>query len=277
MPKLGRNDPCHCGSGRKYKQCHLPIEEAQRAEHLKLRRAIDTLMPKLVDHARTMPDAVALGFTRYWDGKYPPEQLAEIDEVEDRGADRFLTWFAFDYRHDDGLTLVERLAADSSELELTEEEAALLPEWKSARLRPYAIESIAKGQSFILRDMLEGQEYTVEDHAASRRVLVGEVIVGHLIPAAGQYYISGAVAHLTEDTREKLAAFAALHLEAYTRDNPGTTYADLIANRSEVLNHFVMQLPVEKPDPTLLDKILLQTKVALQLTGESLGIVEKKE
>jgi preprotein translocase subunit SecA len=22
-PKIGRNDPCHCGSGKKYKQCHL--------------------------------------------------------------------------------------------------------------------------------------------------------------------------------------------------------------------------------------------------------------
>ena len=21
-PKLGRNDPCHCGSGKKLKQCH---------------------------------------------------------------------------------------------------------------------------------------------------------------------------------------------------------------------------------------------------------------
>jgi hypothetical protein len=21
-PKLGRNDPCHCGSGQKYKKCH---------------------------------------------------------------------------------------------------------------------------------------------------------------------------------------------------------------------------------------------------------------
>ena len=21
-PKIGRNDPCHCGSGKKYKQCH---------------------------------------------------------------------------------------------------------------------------------------------------------------------------------------------------------------------------------------------------------------
>jgi preprotein translocase subunit SecA len=22
-PKIGRNDPCHCGSGKKYKNCHL--------------------------------------------------------------------------------------------------------------------------------------------------------------------------------------------------------------------------------------------------------------
>src|SRR5262245_22511356 len=25
----GRNDPCHCGSGRKYKQCHLQQDEAE--------------------------------------------------------------------------------------------------------------------------------------------------------------------------------------------------------------------------------------------------------
>lgn len=25
--KLGRNDPCYCGSGKKYKRCHLPIDE----------------------------------------------------------------------------------------------------------------------------------------------------------------------------------------------------------------------------------------------------------
>ncbi|NTU80643.1 MAG: hypothetical protein HGA45_14910 [Chloroflexales bacterium] len=28
-PKLGRNDPCWCGSGRKYKQCHLPTDTAR--------------------------------------------------------------------------------------------------------------------------------------------------------------------------------------------------------------------------------------------------------
>ena len=25
-PKLGRNDPCHCGSGKKYKKCHLDLD-----------------------------------------------------------------------------------------------------------------------------------------------------------------------------------------------------------------------------------------------------------
>jgi hypothetical protein len=29
---LGRNDPCHCGSGKKYKQCHLESDEAEARE-----------------------------------------------------------------------------------------------------------------------------------------------------------------------------------------------------------------------------------------------------
>lgn len=32
MSKLGRNDPCSCGSGKKYKRCCLPQHEAAAAE-----------------------------------------------------------------------------------------------------------------------------------------------------------------------------------------------------------------------------------------------------
>jgi SEC-C motif-containing protein len=31
-PVPGRNEPCHCGSGRKYKQCCLEKDEAKRRE-----------------------------------------------------------------------------------------------------------------------------------------------------------------------------------------------------------------------------------------------------
>jgi preprotein translocase subunit SecA len=30
-PKVGRNDPCWCGSGKKYKNCHLRSDEDAQA------------------------------------------------------------------------------------------------------------------------------------------------------------------------------------------------------------------------------------------------------
>ena len=32
--KIGRNDPCHCGSGQKYKKCHLPKDDAAKSAEL---------------------------------------------------------------------------------------------------------------------------------------------------------------------------------------------------------------------------------------------------
>ena len=272
MSKVGRNDPCPCGSGKKYKHCHLPLEEAALAEQRRLRQAVDTLMPQIVEAAQGLPEAIPPALDRFWNGKYAPEQLAELDDLEDRGAERFLTWLAFDYPLDDGRTLVERLAAGEGTLDLNDDEARLLKGWGGVRLRPYVAESVLKGQSMHVRDLLDETTYEVEDHAASRRVQPREVLVAHLLPAGNRYYLGGAAAHLTADTREKLREFADLHLEAFTRDHPGADWADLLRARSEALNHFVMALPVEEPDPTILDNIITQTKVSLKLAGESIGI-----
>lgn len=47
----GRNDPCHCGSGKKYKQCHLAADEAkQRAARAKA--VADAPVPAAEDAAR---------------------------------------------------------------------------------------------------------------------------------------------------------------------------------------------------------------------------------
>ncbi len=127
MPKIGRNDPCPCGSGKKYKHCHLPIDEAAQAEQRRLRQAVDTLLPQIITAARDLPEAIQPALDRFWSGKYSPEQLAELDDLEDRGAERFLTWFAFDYPLEDGRTLVERLAAgEAGDLTFSDDETRLL-------------------------------------------------------------------------------------------------------------------------------------------------------
>ncbi len=277
MSKVGRNDPCPCGSGKKYKQCHLPIDEAAAAEERNLRNAQDSLVAKLINAAQNHSTAIPAALERFWEGKYTPEQLAELDDLEGRGGERFLTWFAFDYPLDDGRTLVEQLAAGSGDLELDAYESRLLQEWVHVRLRPYRIEAIRKGKGFTVQDMLNDQQFEIEDQAAAKRVAVGEVLIVHLLSAANAYYIGGAAAHLTADTSEKLREFADIHLEAYQREHPGATFDDLLRARSEVLNHFVMALPVEAPDPSLLSSFLLQTRTMLSLTGESLGFGGKKE
>jgi len=290
MPKIGRNEPCPCGSGKKYKQCHLPIEEAAAAEQLRLRRSVDTLMPKIIVAAQGQVGAIPAAFERFWDGKYTPEQLEDLDDLEGRGGERFLTWFAFDYPLGDGRTLVEQLAtgdantndsaADHADdpddaLDLTDAEAQLLRDWTNVRLRPYLAQNVHKGRGIQVSDLLDERTYEVDDQAASRRVEPGEVVVAHLVPAGTRYYVAGAAAHLTEDTREKLREFADLHLEALRREQPEAGWDDMISTRSETLNHFVMQLPIEESNPTILDNIVNQTRISLMLAGESLGIGRK--
>jgi tetratricopeptide (TPR) repeat protein len=65
MPKIGRNDPCPCGSGRKYKRCCLPTHEAAAAERAAATQAA----------ARPAPPVVA------W------EEDDDLDEVSNRVVD----------------------------------------------------------------------------------------------------------------------------------------------------------------------------------------------
>jgi len=39
MSKPGRNDPCHCGSGQKYKKCHLAADDAAKSAELSAKAA----------------------------------------------------------------------------------------------------------------------------------------------------------------------------------------------------------------------------------------------
>jgi len=48
----GRNDPCHCGSGKKYKQCHLAADEA-KARAAREKAAAEAPAPAADETAKT--------------------------------------------------------------------------------------------------------------------------------------------------------------------------------------------------------------------------------
>ena len=70
--KLGRNDPCHCGSGEKYKKCHLEKDEAANtamlvAEATKRREAAEAAEAEAQEKAKT--DGAPAPGARTKDGK----------------------------------------------------------------------------------------------------------------------------------------------------------------------------------------------------------------
>lgn len=58
--KPGRNDPCHCGSGQKYKKCHLAADDAAHAAAVKAaaeaaKAAAETAATETADETEAAP------------------------------------------------------------------------------------------------------------------------------------------------------------------------------------------------------------------------------
>jgi hypothetical protein len=303
--KRGRNDLCWCGSGKKYKQCHLPIEQQQQNEQFFLAEAHPQLTSKIINAAQTMPEEIPAAMEQFWQGKFTAEQLEHLDTLEPQGAERFLTWLAFDHVRQDGVTLVEHLAStlpsdedenrensEQDELELGEYERRLLPEWTASRLWPYVIEAVEKGYGIIVKDLFGRGPYHIKNIDAARRSEEGEVLVVHLVPVgtkhAGQppvdglpgnehdqqdtplYYLADSGAQLTADTREKFFDYVALFYADHRRAYPNTTAETFLRTQSFRFNHFVMALPTDVSNPQQLERIVPDVQEALQLTDQPL-------
>ena len=279
MAKIGRNDPCPCGSGKKYKQCHGPIDAAHESEQRHLRRGQETLIEKIMESAPSFAGEFAAGINDFWNGTLTVTAIDELDD-EERGSERFLTWFMFDHRGDNGATPLERLAADPSGLDLGPAEATLLPAWTNVRLQPYRVTAVHKGQGLTVQPLWNDMSLMLEDQAAARHVEVGEILIVHLTPAADVYLVAGAAAHLTADTAERVAEYADLHLSELRQTRPEATYDDLVRERSAIFNHLVMALPREAEEAThlqMLQELIDTTRVQMTATVQSLLHREPEE
>ncbi len=288
--KLGRNDPCWCGSGKKHKDCHLPIETARRAEYRKLADAEDPLLQRITVATENNPMVLHSAFEDFWGGKYALddlETLQELDELEHRGSERFLVWFAFNHRLDDGHTLVEQLAAraqqqqidaadtdaadqaaghgdedDDADLRFHDTETRLLQAWQHTRLRPYVVQEIRKGKGFTLCDLFDQTTWDVTDQAVSRRLEQDEVVIAHIVPVGGSAMLTTPLLSAEEQAQcaesLDLATLPTWELETPTFSIAGHG-AQLTADIKETLLEFARlhldDLQQHNPDATWHDLV----------------------
>src|SRR5688500_1189878 len=111
MSTLAARARCHCGSGRAYKDCHMPEDKAREAEEQAWDDAMLGLRRDLIRFAQSerFAQAFAEAIGLFWDGHYTIQTASQMNEDESL---RFFDWFAHDHHAFDGKRLVDLFAAE---------------------------------------------------------------------------------------------------------------------------------------------------------------------
>jgi hypothetical protein len=197
--KTPRNASCPCGSGRKYKKCHLAEEEARDAaargtgqEAEEARAHARRLAERDPVHAldeRITADALALARRRWGRGFDPDGALARLG-LDFQCIQALLGWSSDHYRSPDGRTALD-LYLEERGGGLDAEGRALVDAQRTACFSYHEVVSAEPGRSIALRDLLTGGERTVEEKSASRTVRPRDVLLTRVVDLGNRSILAG--------------------------------------------------------------------------------------
>ncbi len=192
--KTGRNDPCPCGSGNKYKRCCLVNEKAsQRAaraldsEWLKLRQTEGEMVNLLLHIAR---DWYGEDFLENAWREYTSQSKESLDLGEAPEADTsFVPWAVFDYvppnPKGESDSLPEFPVALSflftADHDLMPHERQFITAMCEQPYSFWSIQEAAPRKSLKLRDLFTGTEYTVKELKASEVLKKGDIVYTRVV------------------------------------------------------------------------------------------------
>jgi len=187
-PGLGRNQPCWCGSGIKYKKCHL------RKEQLPLEERAAWLYQKAGSYVLDAP----------WD-----ELLIETATVRARHADApegvreaLNDPLVCDAVMFEGGAFAEFLATRGALL--PDDERLLAEQWQLIDRSVYEVTKVRRGEGFTARDVRTGDPHQVRERAASRYLTVGQLVCARIVPAGDTMQVFGGLEPVELHERDDL-------------------------------------------------------------------------
>jgi len=183
--KVGRNDPCPCGSGKKYKKCCLAETAdlmAQAAQ--RMRRVQGDVEPRVVRYLHSLqgPDAM----DRAW-----AEFACGHDDLDPDGPEfqLFQPWMLYSWSPEiagpagrSSELPAAQLYLDEHRAHLTSEEARFLQTTCDTPLSFHDVVDVEPGRRLRLRDILLQTEHEVFEQSASETLRVGDVVYGRVVP-----------------------------------------------------------------------------------------------
>ena len=212
--KLGRNDPCACGSGKKYKKCCMELESVA-ASHVysvdfkwhRLRQLEDTVINQhiLPYVKRELPDL----FIREAFFDCLPESLPTSFDEELICEHYFLPWFLFNWIPDDTfwdhtfeleqfdftLSLAENYLKKYGN-RLNAQEKRFIGAMSQSYYSFYSIEHVEPEKALVVKDILLGTTHTLKERRATRTSKPGHIVLSRILTLDDQSIFIGMLPYI---------------------------------------------------------------------------------
>ncbi|MDD7811571.1 SEC-C domain-containing protein [Mycobacterium sp. CSUR Q5927] len=187
---VGRNEPCWCGSGRKYKKCHLGNEQLSLAER------VHWLYAKAHQQLLGGGWSESLAVAGY-------ERIRYVeDEVDDLLAAARSDPLAIDTMLFEGGAFAEFLAL-RGEL-LPDDERQLAEQWLEVPRSVFEVEQVRPGHGVTVRDLRTGE--VLEVTGRDRGLQPGQLICSRALPTGERFAFFGGIDPVEPDERDELLA-----------------------------------------------------------------------
>ncbi len=189
MSKTGRNDPCSCGSGKKYKKCCLQNEHVITGREESIKKRLNKELIQLFEKLATK-DIVEDALDEFWGNFEPSTHLS--GEALKMSEQNFIEWIVHDWVDiDTGKLLIDLYIEASRVLPLAERN--VLDMMKSSVLSLFEVQEVFPDKGLLLKDLLLGGEHDVREKAATASLRKWDIFAARIHEVDGQQIMSGAV------------------------------------------------------------------------------------
>jgi len=245
---IGRNDPCPCGSGKKYKKCCLAKKDsATEVIHLNSRRTaeepVDSLRTKVSrfmgreDFKANFSDAVKLFWQTLKEELEPPPMkqgdMAAITE-----------WCVHDYIQPQYGKPIINLFLESNP-KLTQDELQILKDWQKTNISVYQITRVESGHGVYGEDIFTGEKFFLHDISISKVIKQWELLVSRKVWVLNEWQLSAAGRHFSPWDKEEIFEFIMEHFREYQKTRSKAVIADFLSEQGYLLNHYTLTRIVE--------------------------------
>jgi SEC-C motif len=179
---VGRNDPCPCGSGRKYKKCHLPLEEPAHPPepHKSSLHDFDNLLVE-----RVLESAMR----RFGEGLQEVGHDFDYLHAEPHIGEFLIPFLAYCVPLQ-GLPLIEWYAGDQEDA-LSRREREWIEAQRRSWLSVWEVREVVPGKSMVIVDLLTGEKRLVQEAGATRTLVARDAILARVVDFGEESVLCG--------------------------------------------------------------------------------------